>query len=54
MIIVVIGVVMVWRGIWNLLDMYVVPNQPILSNLISIGVGLFLLYLPDKDINELV
>lgn len=50
----VIGVVMVWRGLWNLMDKYILPDKPLLSSIITILVGLFLLYLPDQDIKELV
>ncbi len=53
-IFVVTGVVFVWRGLWNLMDMYIFPDRPFLSNLVSIGIGLFLLYLPDEDIKELI
>ncbi len=53
-IFVAIGIVLVWRGIWNLLDIYFLPNYPILSNLIGIFVGLLILYLPDKDLKELL
>ena len=49
-----IAVVMVWRGLWNLLDMYFLPGNPILSNVIFIVIGVFLLYLPDQSIEELV
>lgn len=53
-LVVVVAVVMVWRGVWNLLDMYVFPEQPILSNVVCIVVGLVLLYLPDQDLNALI
>jgi hypothetical protein len=36
--VVCIAIVMIWRGIWDLLDMYVFPNSPLISNLICIGV----------------
>ncbi len=54
MLLVVASVVMVWRGLWNLMDTYLFPGSPILSNIISIILGLFLLYLPDEDIKELI
>ncbi len=53
-ILVVVGVVCVWRGVWNLLDLYLFPGHPLLTNLVSISVGLLILYLPDKDLKELV
>ena len=48
-----IGVVMVWRGVWNLCDSYLFPDNPILSDVISIVVGILILYLDDKKIDEL-
>lgn len=50
----VVGIVLVWRGLWNLIDKYIFPDKPLLSNIVTILVGLFLLYLPDRDIKELV
>lgn len=49
-----VAVVMVWRGVWDLLDMYFLPGNPILSNVICIVIGVFLLYLPDQSIEDLV
>jgi len=54
MILVVTCVVLIWRGIWNLLDMFFFTNHPILSNLIGILIGVIVLYLPDKDIKDLL
>jgi len=54
MIFVVIGVVFVWRGLWNLMDLYIFPDRPVLSNALSILVGILILYLPDEDVKELV
>lgn len=50
----IVGIVLVWRGLWNLMDQYIFPDKPLLSNIVTILVGLFLLYLPDQDIKELV
>ena len=49
-----IAVVMIWRGTWDLLDAYLFPENPLLSDLLSIAIGLLILYLPDKNIKELV
>jgi len=54
MIFVVIGVVFVWRGLWNLMDLYIFPDRPVLSNALSILIGILILYLPDEDVKELV
>lgn len=49
-----IGVVAVWRGVWGLMDIYLFPDNPILSFIISIIIGLFILYFNDRKLNELV
>lgn len=53
-LIVVAGVVLVWRGLWNLMDIYFFPGEPLISNSLGILAGLILLYLPDDDIKELL
>ena len=39
----VVAVVMVWRGVWGLLDEYLLPQNPKLSYWISFIIGLVLL-----------
>lgn len=48
-----IGVIMVWRGVWDLCDSYLFPDNPILSDVVSIVVGIIILLLDDGEINEL-
>ena len=52
-LIIVIGVVLVWRGFWLLADRFLFPHNSLLSEIVSIALGLFLLYLPDKDLSHL-
>lgn len=52
-LIIVVGVILVWRGVWQLADRFLFPGQPILSETLSIIIGLFLLYLPDRDLSHL-
>lgn len=40
-----IAVVIFWRGIWNLVDMYLIPKWPVLSAIVSIISGLIILVL---------
>jgi hypothetical protein len=54
MILVVTCVVLIWRGIWNLLDIYFLRGHPILSNVVGILIGVIILYLPDRDIKDLL
>ncbi|MCF7846248.1 MAG: hypothetical protein K9L85_03335 [Candidatus Peribacteraceae bacterium] len=48
-----IGVVMVWRGVWFLLDLYLLPDKPTLSGITSLIIGLAILYLPNGKIDDL-
>lgn len=50
----VVGVIFVWRGLWSLMDMYLLPGYPVLSNVVGIVIGLLILYLPDEDLKELI
>ena len=52
-LIIVIGVVAVWRGVWDLLDAYFLPGNRLLSNILSIALGMILLYLPDGSFHQL-
>lgn len=47
------GIVMVWRGIWGLMDVYLFPGNPTLSYALSIAIGLVILYVDDMAIDEL-
>jgi hypothetical protein len=52
----VIGVVLIWRGIWILLDLVdarFFQDNPIFSAAGGILLGLLLLFLPDKDLKEI-
>lgn len=51
--IVCIAVIMVWRGVWDLCDLFLFPDNTILSNVVSIVVGILILYFDDKRIDEL-
>ncbi|MCW4043294.1 MAG: hypothetical protein NWE90_06180 [Candidatus Bathyarchaeota archaeon] len=42
-VIVILAVVMIWRGLWGLLDEYLWPNRPKLSYLVSLIIGLILI-----------
>jgi len=53
---VVLGIVLIWRGIWYILDwldgVFFDGNQIPLA-LLGIVLGILVLYLPDKDLKEL-
>lgn len=53
---VVVGVVMIWRGIWHVLDRLdatVFRGETLYTALGGIVLGLLILYLPDGDVKEL-
>jgi hypothetical protein len=39
------GVILFWRSIWNMLDAYVLPHNKLLSNLLTLFLGLLFLVL---------
>lgn len=56
MISIVLGLVLVWRGIWNLLDTLDViffDGHNLWTSVAGIVLGFLMLYLPDKDLKEL-
>jgi len=51
-----IGLVLIWRGIWNLLDFFdyhFFGGNHFWSALLGIVIGVLILYLPDKDLKEI-
>ena len=52
---IVVGVVLVWRGIWYVLDIFDIAffgGSHLILALGGIVVGLLILYLPDHDLKE--
>lgn len=47
------GIVFVWRGIWGLADIYLIPSNPTLSFIVSIGIGIVLLLLHEYERSDL-
>jgi len=55
-IFIVIGLVLIWRGIWYVLDgldVYLFGGSHMWSAIGGIVLGLAILYLPDKDLKEI-
>ncbi|MCX6784724.1 MAG: hypothetical protein NTV81_02180 [Candidatus Komeilibacteria bacterium] len=55
-ILVIVGVVLIWRGIWYILDgldILLFGHGHVWSSIIGIIVGLLLIYLPDHDLKEI-
>lgn len=53
---IVIGLVLVWRGIWHVLDgvdLYLLDGNKMITAFGGIFIGLAILYFPDKDLKEI-
>ena len=48
-----LAIVMVWRGIQDLLTLCLFPNHPIISCIICITIGMLILLIDDGKIDEL-
>ena len=51
--VVCIAIVMIWKWIWDLLEIYIFPGYPLLSNLLCIIVGIIVLLMDDGKLWEL-
>jgi len=47
------AIIVFWRGVWGLLDLYLFPDQPLLSYIICIIIGLAIVFINDSSISEL-
>ena len=47
------ALILFWRGAWGLLDLYLFPNNQTLSSVVSVGLGLFILFIDDLELNEI-
>lgn len=48
------AIVSFWRGVWGLMDIYVYPNTPVMSFVLSIIIGVIILYLTENLIERLI
>lgn len=46
---IILAAIFIWRGMWNILDMYFLPENFLLSNFVCIIFGIFLLYIFDSE-----
>lgn len=51
--IVCVSIIMIWRGVWDLLDIYLFPNNRLLSCIICIIIWVWVLLLDDGKLWEL-
>ncbi len=53
---IVIGIVLIWRGIWYVLDeldKWLFGGSHLWTAILGIAIGLLIIYLPDKDLKEI-
>lgn len=52
----VLGIVLVWRGVWYILDKFdawLFGGSHLWTAIVGFVVGLVILYIPDKDLKEI-
>ena len=47
------ALILFWRGVWMLADLYLLPDNPTISAIASIIIGILILYIRDLDLKEL-
>lgn len=52
-IVIIFAIIMLWRGTWGLLDTYFFPGSPTLSYIVSMVIGVLILYLDNFSIQNL-
>lgn len=50
----IIAVIMIWRGIWNFLDTYFLPDNYVLSNILTIVGGLIIIFINDYELEDFI
>lgn len=53
-VIIAFAIISFWRGIWGLMDLYLFPHNQGISFLISLIIGILILYLNKDVIDRLV
>ena len=48
-----IAIIMIWRGVWDLLEIYVFPDSPFVSNVLCVILWVGILLLDDWKLWEL-
>jgi len=47
-VLIAVAVVLVWRGAWGLMDLYIFPDNTLVSYVVSLVVGLLVLFATQK------
>ncbi len=48
-----LAIIIIWRGVWGLMDLFVFPGNELLSYLTSVGLGFILLLLDGNGLDDL-
>lgn len=48
----ILATILIWRGIWNFADKYFFPNDFVMSNALTIALGIILLFIFDSEVEE--
>ena len=48
-----IAIIMIWRGVWDLLEIYIFPDSPLISNILCVILWVGILLLDDWKLWEL-
>jgi hypothetical protein len=48
-----VAVVLIWRWIWELVDIYIFPHNRVLSLIIGLIIWIFLLFIDNEKLDEL-
>ncbi len=49
-----VAVIIFWRGVWGLFDLYIFPENQLFSYIASICIGTLLMLVDGRGINELI
>ncbi len=53
----IVGIVLIWRGIWHVLDIIDIAligdETHLVTSIAGIAVGFLILYIPDRDLKEI-
>lgn len=48
------AIVIMWRGVWGIMDVFIFPHNELYSSLVSIAIGFILIISDGKGIKELI
>lgn len=53
-ILIAFAIVSFWRGVWGLMDLYLLPENEVASYAVSVAIGILILYLTKNLVKKLV